>query len=103
VILGSEETIAGELANWEPVPVAPQLPTNGPIFLKNVTRKAVRELEGRIILSALQANCWNRKRAARDLRISYRALLYKIRQAGLPTKRSSDTTHAPTNVPIASD
>jgi len=103
VILGSDETIAVELANWERVPFAPQLPTNGPIYLKNVTRKAVRELESRIILSALQANRWNRKQAARDLRISYRALLYKIRQAGLPAKRSSDTAHEPTNVPIASD
>ena len=70
--------------------------TSGPIHLKSVTRKAVRELEGRIILSALEANRWNRKRAARDLRISYRALLYKIRQAGLPAKRST-TLRAATN------
>ena len=103
VILGSEETIAEELANWERTQVAPERSTNGPIQLKNVTRKAVRELESRIILSALEANRWNRKRAARDLRISYRALLYKIRQAGLPAKRSSETAHARTNVPLASD
>ena len=31
---------------------------------------------------------WNRKRTASELRISYRALLYKIRQAGLPPKRA---------------
>jgi two-component system, NtrC family, response regulator AtoC len=102
VILGSEEAIGEELANWERTP-EPALPTNGPIHLKNVTRKAVRELEGRIILSALEANRWNRKRAARDLRISYRALLYKIRQAGLPAKRSSETSNARANVPLASD
>jgi two-component system, NtrC family, response regulator AtoC len=83
VILGSEEAISAELVSWEHTLVAPELPTNGPIQLKKVTRKAVQELEGRIILSALEANRWNRKRAARDLRISYRSLLYKIRQAGL--------------------
>lgn len=103
VILGSEEAIGQELANWERIQLPPPLPTGGPIHLKNVTRKAVRELEGRIILSALEANRWNRKRAARDLRISYRALLYKIRQAGLPAKRSSETVRARANVPLASD
>lgn len=107
VILGSEEAIGEELANWERTPLAADLPTNGPIHLKNVTRKAVRELEGRIILSALEANRWNRKRAARDLRISYRALLYKIRQAGLPAKRSSEgnrpTGNITAKVPLASD
>ncbi len=103
VILGSEEAVSEELANWERTPATPELPSKGPIHLKNVTRKAVRELEGRIILNALEANRWNRKRAARDLRISYRALLYKIREAGLPAKRSSDSAHAPANVPIASD
>jgi DNA-binding NtrC family response regulator len=103
VILGSEEAIGEELANWERIPLVPELPANSTIHLKNVTRKAVRELEGRIILSALEANRWNRKRAARDLRISYRALLYKIRQAGLPAKRSVETDNAPSGVSLASD
>jgi two-component system response regulator AtoC len=103
VILGSEEAIGEELANWERAVVTPQLPATGPIHLKNVTRKAVRELEGKIILSALEANRWNRKRAARDLRISYRALLYKIRQAGLPAKRSGVIVRPRVNAPMASD
>ena len=42
----------------------------------------------KIILNVLEENRWNRKRAASELKISYRALLYKIRQAGLPPKRS---------------
>jgi two-component system, NtrC family, response regulator AtoC len=104
VILGSEEAIGEELANWERTPVATEIPSKGgPIHLKNITRKAVRELEGRIILSALEANRWNRKRAARDLRISYRALLYKIRQAGLPAKRSTDGARANGRVPLDAD
>jgi two-component system, NtrC family, response regulator AtoC len=103
VILGSEEAIVDELAHWEQIPITPELPTNGPIHLKKVTRNAVRELEGRIILRALEANRWNRKRAANELRISYRALLYKIRQAGLRTKRSSEAAGSPGNGRLASD
>jgi two-component system response regulator AtoC len=88
VILGSEESVSGELLHWHRTHVAPEFPAHGPIHLKKVTRQAVQELEGRIILSVLEANRWNRKRAASELKISYRALLYKIRQAGLPPKRS---------------
>jgi hypothetical protein len=33
-----------------------------------------------MIQSALEANGWNRRRAAQHLNISYRALLYKIQQ-----------------------
>ncbi len=102
VILGSEEAIGAELTTWER-PISTELPISGPIHLKTVTRKAVQQLERKIILSALEANRWNRKRAASDLRISYRALLYKIRQAGLPPKRSSTVVTAPVEVPTASD
>jgi two-component system, NtrC family, response regulator AtoC len=64
VILGSEETITAELAAWQHTTMTTEIHTYGPIHLKNVTRNAVRELEGRIILGALEANRWNRKRAA---------------------------------------
>jgi two-component system, NtrC family, response regulator AtoC len=40
----------------------------------------------------LQANHWNRRRTAEILKISYRALLYKVRQAGLPSKRPQRRT-----------
>ena len=58
------------------------------MHLKTVTRQAVQELERKIILNVLEANHWNRKRTASELRISYRALLYKIRDAGLPSNRA---------------
>ena len=44
-------------------------------------------MERDVILKVLQANHWNRRRTAEVLKISYRALLYKVRQAGLPAKR----------------
>jgi transcriptional regulator with PAS, ATPase and Fis domain len=87
VILGSEDAISGEILNWEHAHAPREIPTEGQIHLKEVTRQAVDELERKIILSVLEANRWNRKRTASALKISYRALLYKIRRAGLPRKR----------------
>ena len=87
VILGSEEAISSELLNWENTHAVSEIPLEGQIHLKKVTRQAVHDLERKIILSVLEANHWNRKRTAAALKISYRALLYKIRRAGLPRKR----------------
>ena len=36
-----------------------------------------------MILSQLERTHWNRKRTARELQISYKALLYKLKQLGL--------------------
>jgi two-component system, NtrC family, response regulator AtoC len=87
VILGSEEAVSSELLSWEQTHATLETPVDGQIHLKKVTRQAVHDLERKIILSVLEANRWNRKRTASALKISYRALLYKIRRAGLPPKR----------------
>jgi len=87
VILGSEDAISTEMLNWVPADDTPDMSLQGQIHLKKVTRQAVHDLERKIILSVLEANRWNRKRTASALKISYRALLYKIRRAGLPSKR----------------
>ena len=88
VILGHEEVITSDLVAREPDYLNPEINLDGPISLKTLTRKAVRELERKIILKVLQQHHWNRKQAARTLSISYRALLYKIRDAGLPSNRA---------------
>lgn len=90
-ILGTEDAITNELLGAAPKepPSNLELHTSGSIPLKSLTRHSVQELERKIILRALIAHRWNRKRAAQDLKISYRALLYKIRQAGLPSRRLS--------------
>jgi len=54
----------------------------GRISLKQVSRAASREAEKEIILRALTRTRWNRRRAAEDLQISYKALLYKLKQMG---------------------
>jgi two-component system response regulator AtoC len=88
VILGTEDVIASDLVTREQEYFNPEINLDGPISLKKLTRQAVRELERKVILKVLQANHWNRKQAARALSISYRALLYKIRDAGLPSNRA---------------
>ena len=88
VILGNEDVITSDLVTREQEYFDPDIPIDGPISLKKITKQAVRELERKVILKVLQANHWNRKQAARALNISYRALLYKIRDAGLPSNRA---------------
>lgn len=51
--------------------------------LKVAARAASRRAERELIQKALERTHWNRKRAAQDLQISYKSLLYKIRQTGL--------------------
>ncbi len=89
VILGTEEAIANDLISQERDVFNPEISLDGPISLKKLTRQAVRELERKVILKVLQANHWNRKQSARALSISYRALLYKIRDTGLPSNRAA--------------
>ncbi len=84
VILGSEDVIRNELAaRNEQDFFNHKLNLDGPLSLKKLIREATQGLERKVILQVLQANHWNRRRAARVLCISYRGLLYKIRDAGL--------------------
>jgi two-component system response regulator AtoC len=87
VILGSEDVISSDLQPRESDLVTSDINIDGPISLKKITRQATRQLERKIILKVLQNHHWNRKQAAKTLNISYRALLYKIRDAGLPPNR----------------
>ncbi|HZP16439.1 MAG TPA: sigma 54-interacting transcriptional regulator [Terriglobales bacterium] len=50
--------------------------------LKEAARAASREAERELILKVLARTRWNRRRAAQELQISYKALLYKLKQIG---------------------
>ena len=54
--------------------------------LKKAARAASRQAERELILKALERTHWNRKRAAQELQISYKSLLYKIKEAGVEEK-----------------
>ena len=57
--------------------------TNGDrVSLKQAARAASREAEKELILKVLTRTRWNRRRAAQELQISYKALLYKLKQIG---------------------
>jgi two-component system response regulator AtoC len=90
VLIGAEAHIVPEPVtqrqareNTRDVPIVP---------LKQLAKEAVREKERRFIFEALQANQWNRRKAAQALKISYRALIYKIRDAGLFARRDEGLT-----------
>jgi DNA-binding NtrC family response regulator len=57
--------------------------------LKSLGRSAKDEAEAEAIARALTETNWNRKQAAALLQISYKALLYKIRQYGIAQTRST--------------
>jgi len=99
VILGNEEVLTNDLVTREPEFFNSEISLDGPISLKKMTRQCVRELERKVILKVLQHHHWNRKQAARTLGISYRALLYKIRDAGLPSNRALRLRQAEKNNP----
>lgn len=65
--------------------------TNGGSILplKHLAKEAIKEMERNVILEALRANQWNRRKTAQTLKISYRALIYKIQDAGLVSRRSA--------------
>ena len=82
-------------------PVAPSLspvPLAGPreaftatasLSLKEISRRAVIEAEREVIARALEQCRWNRVKTARMLKISYRALLYKIKDMNLKQDRTA--------------
>ena len=89
VVMGTDDAILSELLQTNDRDAFPNLTFDGPVSLKKLTRQTVRKIEARIILGALHANNWNRKKAARALDISYRALLYKLKEAGIPQRRTA--------------
>ncbi len=66
-----------------PPPPAPATPPPLTGSLKDIARQAAREAERELIFRTLQQTRWNRREAAELLGISYKALLYKIKEAEL--------------------
>jgi two-component system response regulator AtoC len=83
VVLGDEElTVAGLFSSPMPGPRSLAAAEPGARSLKVAARAASREAERELILKALERTRWNRKRAAQELQISYKSLLYKLKQIG---------------------
>jgi DNA-binding NtrC family response regulator len=82
VALNDEHLAVAELVQTRIETRAPA-PETKACPLKAAAHAASREAERELILKALARTRWNRKRAARDLQISYKSLLYKLKQIGL--------------------
>jgi len=74
---------AGPSLSTAPPPNAPPAPQPENHSLKDVSRTAARGAERDLIARMLQQTRWNRKETADILGISYKALLYKIKENGL--------------------
>jgi two-component system response regulator AtoC len=70
------------------VDVYPNTPVGTKDFcLKELGKKAAETAEKEIIQNVLQETHWNRKEAAKVLRVSYKALLYKIEKYHLNERK----------------
>ncbi|MHB1845910.1 MAG: sigma-54-dependent transcriptional regulator [Deltaproteobacteria bacterium] len=87
VVLGDEHAIRTELESRTPqMPGAPKMDIEP--ALKEVSRRAAMVAERECILGALQRSGWNKRKASIRLKISYKALLYKIKECGIADPRS---------------
>jgi two-component system response regulator AtoC len=99
-MMAGRKAMLGPIAALEPRPARPEprpapVPAAAPVVapelpcapacgsLKEIARNAAREAEREIIYRTLQQTRWNRREAADLLGVSYKALLYKIKEADL--------------------
>ena len=80
VAVGSESVVMGGLRSM--LTRGDQRSSGEKTSLKEASRAASREAERELILKVLTRTRWNRRRAAQELQISYKALLYKLKQIG---------------------
>ncbi|MDR3413436.1 MAG: helix-turn-helix domain-containing protein, partial [Formivibrio sp.] len=95
LVLADEQAIIEELSPWPRVASMPSVSEgagNGR-SLKHLVRNLKGGAEAAAIAQSLEIAGWNRKVAASDLKISYKALLYKIKQYNLsPPPRKHQVT-----------
>lgn len=102
VLMGTDAALQTESLTRPPRNI--EMPINSaPVALKRIAKNAIVDMERNLILEALRANHWNRRRAAQDLKISYRALIYKIREAGIRARKSASPINRPGTSPFAAD
>ncbi|MFI5025820.1 MAG: sigma-54 interaction domain-containing protein, partial [Solirubrobacterales bacterium] len=101
VVLGNEQAVLDEIAvragadskaaaasqALEIDSLGTDLANGEAIDLKAVSRRAAQVAEKRVIERVLHQTRWNRKEAAERLQISYKALLYKMKENGLSEGR----------------
>ncbi len=66
--------------------------------LMELRAEALREIEHRVIRYALEASGWNKRKASRMLKISYKTLFYKMEELGIEKNRPRETLHSNTQI-----
>ncbi len=89
IVLDDPFLLKNGLATAPPDRAAETPATSPVISLKEIGRRAAQNAERALILQMLERTRWNRLRAAKQLNISYRALLYKMKEAGIGLDRTS--------------
>jgi two-component system response regulator AtoC len=100
VVLGSEQTVLQEIdSHAAPEPefaetgevglaaLSAELQNGQDLDLKAISKRAAQVAEKKVIERVLTQTRWNRKEAAERLQISYKALLYKMKENGLSEGR----------------
>jgi len=100
VVLGNEQVVLGEISVSEPREeesgdgdvldlgaLGVDFSNGGTMDLKAISKRAAQIAEKRVIEKVLGQTRWNRKEAAERLKISYKALLYKMKENGLSESR----------------
>jgi two-component system response regulator AtoC len=81
----------GVVRSTPPAGVAPVVPVmpigTETVSLKDIARQAAMRAEREVISAMLARTNWNKRKAAVRLQISYKALLYKIKDCGLTDPR----------------
>jgi len=95
IILGDHEALGAELRRQMELTntLASRQPRLG--SLKEESRRATSAATSAVILKVLQSNHWNRRKTAEDLNMSYRSLMYKLREVGLPQRRKAHRRFPP--------
>ena len=101
VLIGQDAFAAQDFSNKKAISSLAESSAGPALPLRSVAKEAIRELERNVILEALRTNQWNRRKTAQALKISYRALIYKIRDAGLVSRRGGlePTSSQPLSLP----
>ena len=100
VVLGSEQTVLQEIGQ-RGLPASPRasdddvdlaalgadIAAGRDLDLKAIAKRAAQIAEKKVIERVLAQTRWNRKEAAERLQISYKALLYKMKENGLSDGR----------------
>jgi two-component system, NtrC family, response regulator AtoC len=87
IILGDERALAAELRRQMALAGRNGKQESEPADLRATDPQTSSRAAEAAILKVLRANHWNKRKTAEDLKMSYRSLLSKLRDAGGPRRR----------------